>query len=189
MKEFLIKLGFNALMLGIFIIVLLVMMNGKGNKTENHIEVTVKLDKKPVVNNYHITQPTLIREKTIEYSTTHVMTKQDSDRIVIDYLKERYYSDSIYNDTSKVKYQAIVSKNSLKDMKIQHSYKPKIIEIKETKIKNGLLVGLAPGWFNGPTIGFLAGFETKNITYGIQYDPIKNPKGGYLLIQKRIFFR
>lgn len=189
MREFLLRLGFNALMMILFVIIILIMTRGNGTKNENKIEITVKLDKKPVVNNYHITQPTLIREKTIEYQTGYVMTRQDSDRIVVDYLKERFYSDSVYNDTSKVKYQATVSKNQLNDLKIQHSYKPKIIEIKETKIKNGLLVGLAPGWFNGPTIGFLAGFETKNVTYGIQYDPIKNPKGGYLLIQKRLFLK
>lgn len=188
-KEFLLKVGFNAIMLAVFIIVFLVMINGKGNKTENKIEITVKLDKKPIVNNYHITQPTLIKEKTIEYQTGYVMTRQDSDRIVVDYLKERLYSDSIYNDTAKVKYQANVSKNQLNDVKIQYSYKPIVIHEKETKVKNALLIGLTPGMNNGITVGFVAGFETKNFTYGIQYDPFRNPKGGYFLVQKRIFFK
>lgn len=185
MKQTLLKIGFNAIMMVIFVFIVWIMT--RESKSDTTYEITVKLDKKPVVNNYHISQPTIVKERTIVYDSTRILTRQDSSEIVTDYLKERIYSDSVYNDTSKVKYVATVAKNSLTDIKIRHEYKPKIIEIKETKYRNALLVGLAPGWM--PTLGFLAGFETKNLTYGVMYDPIRNPKGVYLLIQKRIYFK
>lgn len=189
MKEYFVKFGFNMAMLATGIIIALIMLNGKGIRTENHLEITVKLAKQPIVRNYHFTNPTVYREKTIEYTNTHIITKEDSALIVRDYLKQRIYLDSIFNDTSKVVYHATVEKNALKSINIRHSYKPKEIHTKETRTRQAILLGLSPGWNNGPTIGFFGGFETKQYQYGIQYDPIKNPKGGYLVINKRIFYR
>lgn len=189
MKETLSKIGFNAIMLGVGIIIALIMLNGKGQKTENTVKITVSLDKKPIVKNYHFENPTVYKEKTIEYSTTQILTAKDSGLIVADYLKQRQYLDSIYNDTSKVVYHATVEKNTLKDINIKYSYKPIKITETITKTRQAILLGLTPGWNEGPTIGMFAGFETKQYTYGIQYDPIKNPKGGYLVINKRLFYK
>lgn len=189
MKEQFTKFGFNMIMLAIGIIIALIILNGKGNKTENKVEITVKLAKQPIVKNYHFTNPTIYREKTIEYSTNHILTRKDSDLIVIDYLKRREYTDSVCSDTSKVVYYATVEKNTLKEINFRHSYKPIIIHEKETRTRQAILMGLAPGWNEGPTVGFFAGFETKQYQYGFQYDPIKNREGGYLIINKRIFYR
>lgn len=188
MKTKLINAGFNLIMFIIGILILLLLLNKKDPPSEK-IDVKVYLNKKPETRNYYFTNPTVYKEKVIEYQTGYTLTKIDSDLIVKDYLKERMYMDSICSDTAKIKYKAIVSKNALKNIELNHSYKAKVIEIKETKIKNGINIGLAPGWNQGPTIGIIAGFETKKYTYGIQYDPIKNPQGGYLLISKRIFLR
>lgn len=189
MKEYFIKIGFNAIMFAIGIIILLFMLNGRNNKTENHIKVTVSLSKKPIIRNYNFTNPTVYKEKVIEYSTNHILTASDSSLIVRDYLKQRIYFDSIVNDTAKVVYTATVEKNALKGINIKYSYKPMIINTKETRTRQALLIGLTPGWDNGPTIGGYLGFETKQYSYGFQYDPIKNPKGGYLVINKRIFYK
>lgn len=189
MKELFIKFGFNLIMFALGVAILLIMLNKGGTNSTNNVKITVSLAKKPVIRNYTFTNPTVYKETTIEHSNTHVITKEDSNRIVIDYLKSRIYIDSIVNDTAKIKYIATVEKNALKNIGISYSYKPVIIHEKETKIKNGLLIGLTPGWVNGPTIGFSAGFQTREYSYGILYDPIRNPQGGYLVINKRIFFK
>lgn len=176
------------LLIGVAIILLL-LHKKEGTGTTNRIEVKVSLDKKPIVKTYNFTNPTVYKEKTIEYSNTQIITKEDSALIVKDYLKQRIYVDSIFNDTAKVKYIATVEKNGLKGINITYSYKPIKIHTKETKTRQAILVGLTPGWNQGPTIGFYAGFETKQYSYGIQYDPIKNKQGGYLFINKRIFYK
>lgn len=188
MKEAFLKFGFNLIMLLLGIAIILILIHKKeGTGTTNRIEVKVTLSKKPEVRNYHFTNPTVYKEKTIEYSNTQIITKEDSALIVRDYLKQRIYIDSIFNDTAKVKYIATVEKNGLKDLKINYSYKP--IIIKETRTRQALLIGLTPGWNQGPTIGFTGGFETKDYSFGILYDPIKNRQGGYVLISKRIFYK
>jgi hypothetical protein len=191
------KLIFNAVMFLLGISILLILIDNKcsgGEEYKPKIDTVVILAPKPEVHNYNFTNPTVYKEKTIEYNTaTHeILTRRDSDLIVYDYLKERWYRDSIFNDTSKVVYDALVSKNHLDSIHIRHSYRPKIYSITktETKYRNSLFVGFAGGWFQQtPTAGFYAGFETKQFGFGGMYDPFKNPQGGYLFISKRINFR
>ena len=189
MKQYFIKYAFNLIMFALGVAIILLLLN-RGPSIQNHIDVKVSLAKKPETRTYNFTNPTVYKEKTIEYNTTHVLTYDDTNRIVIDYLKNRIYIDSIVTDTAKIHYTAEVEKNSLKKIKITYSYKPIIIRETTTRTRQALLVGLTPGWIgNTPTIGFFAGFETKQYSFGLQYDPIKNPKGGYIVINKRIFFR
>lgn len=187
-NEKMIKIIFNLLMFIIGVAILLLLLN-KGESKSDKIDVKVYLNKKPETRNYYFNNPTVYKERTIEYNTGHILTKVDSDLIVKDYLKERIYMDSVCSDTAKIRYKATVAKNALKNIELNHSYRAKIIEIKETKIKNGINIGLTPGWHQGPTIGFYGGFETNNYSYGIMYDPIKNPQGAYLVINKRLFFK
>jgi hypothetical protein len=183
MKERLTNISANLIITAIAVIILLFMING-GN-TQN-ITVKVSLDKKPIIKTYTFTNPTVYKEKIIEYNTYEIMTKEDSDLVVKDYLKERQYFDSIFNDTAKVRYHATVSRNALNDLKIDYSYRP--IKITETRIKKGINVGLAPGWMNNkPSLGLMAGFETNKYTYGVIYDAFN--KGGYLIINRRLFLK
>ncbi len=155
----------------------------------NRVDTVVMLGIKPITNNYSFTNPTAYKETIIIYdSTKKNLTKEDSDFIVLDYLKRREYMDSIKNDTSKIIYKAIVEKNILKDIEITYSYKPLIYKITETHYKNSMFIGLAPGYYpTKPTAGLYAGFETKQMGFGAIYDPFL--KGGSLIISKRINFK
>lgn len=142
----------------------------------------------PVITNYTFTNPTAYKETVIIYdSTKSALTKEDSNLIVLDYLKRREYADSIINDTSKIWYNAIVEKNALKKIDIKHSYRPKVYNITETIYRNSLFIGLAPGYYNNPSIGIYAGYETKQFGFGAIYDPFM--KGGSLILSKRINVR
>ena len=142
----------------------------------------------PVITNYTFTNPTAYKETVIIYdSTKSVLSKEDSNLIVLDYLKRREYADSIVNDTSKIWYNAVVEKNALKKIDIKHSYRPKVYNITETIYKNSLFAGLAPGYYGKPSIGIYLGYETKQMGLGAIYDPFF--KGGSLVISKRINFK
>lgn len=188
------KVIFNLLMFIIGGSILFLLLDSKchGEKTVSTKDTIIMLATKPEVHNYNFTNPTVYKESTIEYKIGYVLTKIDSDLIVVDYLKKREYRDSIVNDTSGIWYHATVEKNTLANIDFRHSYKPKIYSITETVIKepNRILIGLAPGWVNEfPSIAFYASYDAKRFNVGVMYDAIKNPKGGYLIISKPINFK
>lgn len=190
-KATLVKCAFNLLMFVMGSLILFILMNDKcSGPTQQEIKRdTVIIMGQPVVNNYTVEKPTVYKEKTIEYQTGYTMTKSDSDLIVIDYLKSRQYTDTVGDDTVKQWYTATVEKNTLANIHLGQSYRPKILSITETitKEKNRFLIGLAPGWNNNfPTIAFYGSYDAKNFNVGLMYDAIRNPKGGYIILSKPI---
>lgn len=177
-------------LIGIFIILCWQTRNSYIDKNSRGKVDTVIYLGKPVTNNYNISNPTLVKEKTIIYdSTKTALTKKDSDLIVLDYLKRREYQDSTGNDTAKVYYTAIVEKNALKDMRVRTTYKPKIYNITETKFTNGLFVGLAPAMINNNSlsVGANINYQWKQIQIGAVLDPLK--KNYYFYASKRVSFK
>lgn len=151
---------------------------------------TVFMMGKPVVNNYQFTNPTLVKESTVVYDSTRpTMTRVDTDAIVIDYLKRRFYADSLVNDTSRMYYEAVVEKNGLKDIKIRSVYRPRIMVVTDTKYKRSLYIGLSPGVATGDrlTIGFNAGYAWKEYQVGTVADPFR--KNYYFYASKRLSFK
>jgi hypothetical protein len=177
------------LILFISLLVNCFILYNRNTSTINKVEVTVKLDKKPIVKNFHFTNPTLIKEKTIEYRTVNeVLTRKDSDLIVMDYLKQRLYCDSLVNDTFKLKYNAVVEKNSLKDIKFNYSYRPLRIETKETILKKAFNIGGVISYNKQIDLGVMGGIEFKKYNFGIIYNPLTNLKGGSIYLTRRIFY-
>ncbi len=174
--------------LTVSIILNLIILLQRNKEVSTKVEMTIKLDKKPVVNNYHFTNPTLLKEKTIEYRTTNeVLSRNDSDLIVKDYLKQRTYSDSLSNDTFKLKYLAIIEKNSLKDIDFKYSYRPLLIEKKITKESKAIIIGTFQGLNNNQIdLGLIGGIEFKKYSVGVLYQPITNKRGGFIFITRRI---
>ena len=144
---------------------------------------------KPIVNNYHFTQPTLVKESTVIYDSTRpTLTKVDTDLIVKDYLKRRQYVDSIVNDTNRMYYTATVEKNALKDIQIRSSYKPKIIQITEIKYKRSFFFGLGPAVTNNSlSFGANMSYAWQQYQVGTVLDPFK--KNYYFYASKRIGFK
>lgn len=163
---------------------ILYFLSKKKDKPEQKIEVKVSLSK-PVTHNYSITKPILLKETII---TTSNLSKNDSDLIVRDYLMKRVYSDSLSNDTFKLKYDAIVEKNSLKNINFKYTYKPMLIEktITNNTISNCFNIGGVIGYNNGIDIGLIGGVELKKYSIGIIYQPITNRKGGFIYLTRRI---
>lgn len=188
MNEKVLKIAFNGLMFVIGICIIVLLLTGKScNEARNHynkIDTVVSLGK-PIVNNYHFTNPTQYKETVIIYDSTKIqLTKQDSDYIVNDYLKRREYQDSINNgDTSVFYYHAIVEKNGLKDLSIRQWIRPKIYTITKIVDRPSLLLGGGVGWYGKPTFGLQISFQKDKFDYGLTYDPIL--KGGYLTVKRK----
>lgn len=175
--------------LGMAIIMVIMLPNGCDKKQQSNGNDTIFIKGKPIVNNYEFTNPTLVKEKVIIYdSTKKVLTKRDSDLIVIDYLKNRIYQDSIVTDTTKIRYTAEVEKNHLKDIKITYKYEPKQIKITEYKYQ-ALYLGLSPAITNQKDIslGMNFSYAWKFGQVGIVADPFK--RNYYLSVSKRLSFK
>ncbi len=176
--------------LGLFAFLCFQTYTGLQSVDVSNIDTVITLGK-PVVNNYSFTNPTVYKERTVVYDSTrpsYVLTRKDSDMIVIDYLKSRFYSDSVITDTNKIFYQATVEKNSLKNIDIQTSYRPKILNITETKYRNQLFLGLAPAIINNNSlsIGANINYQWNRNQVGTIIDPIK--KNYYFYMCKSINF-
>lgn len=149
----------------------------------------------PIINNYSFTKPTVYKERTIVYDSTRpneVLTRKDSDLIVFDYLKRRYYADSILNpDSSKFFYWATVEKNTLSNMRIQSKYRPKILTVNNyIEPGNALLFGADINYRYEamvPSVAAWAAFENKKYFYGIRYDYFN--KQAAVLIGRRLQFK
>ena len=101
---------------------------------------------------------------------------------------KRVYSDSLSNDTFKLKYDATIEKNNLKNINFKYTYKPMLIEkiITNNTISNCFNIGGIIGYNNGIDIGIMGGVELKKYSIGIIYQPITNKKGGFIYLTKRI---
>jgi hypothetical protein len=160
-------------------LIVAVFLNGgcdKQNEIQSHSD-TLYIPQPPVVNNYTFTQPTVYKERTIVYdSTKPTLTRSDSDAIVLDYLKEREYTDSILKDSSKVVYNAKVAKNHLIDIRIRQSYTPApAMRIIETQIlnPNAIIAGSEFSYYMNsklPSFAPVVGFETPKFSYMGKYD-------------------
>lgn len=149
-------------------------------------------------NKYYYSDTTIIKEKpinkTITFNNTQPIkeviikeSKVDTVAIITEFLKARFYTDSINNDTIKINWLAKVSKNSLDSLRINYTFFPKtkiITNIKETQSPGLGVFGAYNGRFMfGPSITyqnqnllFNGGFDVlnKGVMFGVNYK-IKNP--------------